>query len=66
MHIWWVGGQGSTSNIITKKHHEWSKGDMNMATQTWDHGSQDKTKWCIHNKMVNILNEDNDVFDGLV
>jgi hypothetical protein len=36
---------------------------MNMATQTWDHGSQDTTKWYIHNQMVNILN---DVFDGLV
>jgi hypothetical protein len=40
-----------------KKNHEWIEGDMNMATQTWDHGPQDKTKSCIHNKMVNILNE---------
>jgi hypothetical protein len=61
MYNCWVGGQG-----FTKKHHALIKRDMNMVIQTWNHGSKDKTKWYIHNKMVNILNENNDVFDGLV
>ncbi len=45
--------------ILLQKIHEWIEGDKNMATQTWGHGSQDKTKWCIYNKIVNILNEHN-------